>query len=158
MLGEKKGIGCETTVKGSVQAVGGIDEPGIDVLAHGGQDEAKEPAFTASGAGLEKQKVVFFAFDRAFGAGASIEVCLPEVAFSGDESMQTVVLLGIGVEDAAIGRRRAVVGEVRAGVEVGCLLGSGQGAAPLDAPAVGTEAPQRHGEPCGTDGHTVVEA
>ena len=106
----------------SVQAVWGIDEPGIDVLAHGGQDDAKEPAVTASSAGLEKQKVVLFALDRAFGAGAGIEMSLPEVAGSGDEGVQPVVLLGIGVDDAAIGRRRAVVGEVRAGVEIWGLL------------------------------------
>ena len=52
---------------------------------------------------MEKQKVVFFAFYGAFGARASIEVCLPEVAGSRDESVQPVVALGIGVEDAAIG-------------------------------------------------------
>jgi hypothetical protein len=102
-LGAKKVSGCEATDKGSVQGIRGIDEPGIDVLAHSGQDDTKEPAFTASGVGLEKQKVVLFAFDGTFGARSSIEVYLPEVAGSRDEGMQAVVLLRIGVEHAAIG-------------------------------------------------------
>ncbi|NIN65005.1 MAG: hypothetical protein GTO63_09950, partial [Anaerolineae bacterium] len=67
------------------------------------QEDAKEPAVTASGARLEEKKVVLFAFDRAFGARACILVYLPEGALSGDEGVQPIVLLGIGVDDAAIG-------------------------------------------------------
>ena len=39
----------------------------------------------------------------ALGAGAGILVALPEGAIPGDEGMQAVVFLGIGVDDAAIG-------------------------------------------------------
>ena len=94
---------CRVAAAGSVKPLGGVDQPGIDVLAQSSQYKPEEPAVTASGAGLEKQKVVLFALDRAFGAGAGIEVCLPEVAFSRNEGVQPIVLLGIGVDHAAIG-------------------------------------------------------
>ena len=102
LLGAEKVTGCGASVNGSVQAVRSIDEPGVDVLAHRGQDDAKEPAVTASGARLEEHKVVLFAFDRSFGTGARIQVTLPEQAVSRDEGMQAVVLFRIGEEDAAI--------------------------------------------------------
>ena len=73
------------------------------MLAHSSQHDAEEPTVTTSGACLEEEEVVLFAFDRAFGAGAHILVTLPEVAFSGDEGMQSIVLLGIGVDDPTIG-------------------------------------------------------
>jgi hypothetical protein len=41
------------SVNSSVQAVGGVDEPGIDVLAHSSQYQAEEPTVTASGARLK---------------------------------------------------------------------------------------------------------
>jgi hypothetical protein len=87
----------------SVQAIGGMDQPGIDVLAHGSQHEAEEPAVTASGAGLEQAEVILFAFDGALGTGAGILVALPEVTIPGDEGMESVVLLGIGVDDPPVG-------------------------------------------------------
>ncbi len=80
-----------------------MDEPGVDVLAHSGQDDAKEPAVTASGARLEEEEVVLLALDRAFGTRACILVALPVCASSGDEGMQAIVLLGIGVDDTTIG-------------------------------------------------------
>ena len=80
-----------------------MDEPGIDVLAHGSQHDAEEPTVTASSARLEEEEVVLFALDRAFGAGTHILVTLPEIAFSGDEGMQSIVLLGIGIDDPTIG-------------------------------------------------------
>jgi hypothetical protein len=36
-----------------VKAMSGVNQPGVDVLAHSGQDEPKEPTFTASSARLE---------------------------------------------------------------------------------------------------------
>ena len=81
-----------------------MDEPGINVLAHSSQYDAKEPTVATSGARLEEEEVVLFALDRAFGAGAHVLVALPESAFSGDEGVQAIVLLGIGVDDAAIRR------------------------------------------------------
>ena len=80
-----------------------MDSPGIDVLAHGSEHDAKEPAVTSSGACLEEGEVTLFALDRAFGTGTSILVALPERGISGDESVQAIVLLGIGIDDAAIG-------------------------------------------------------
>jgi len=80
-----------------------MDKLGIDVLAHSGQEDTKEPAVAASGACLEKQKVILFAFDRAFGARACILVYLPESAVSGDEGVQAIVLLGISIDDTAVG-------------------------------------------------------
>ena len=85
-----------------LSAVGSMDEPGIDVLAHSGQHDAKEPPVTSSGARLREKEVTLFAFDRAFGTGACILVALPESTLSGDEGVQAVVLLGIGIDDAAI--------------------------------------------------------
>ena len=80
-----------------------MNEPGVDVLAHCGQDDTKEPAVATSSARLKQKKVILFAFDRAFGARACILVYLPEGAVSGDESVQAIVLLGIGIDDAAVG-------------------------------------------------------
>ena len=72
------------------------------MLTHSGESQAEEPAVAARGTSLEQMKVVLFALDRAFGAGAHVLVALPESAFPGDESMESIVLLGIGVDDAAI--------------------------------------------------------
>ena len=80
-----------------------MDQPGIDMLAHGGQHEPEEPAVTASGAGLKQEEVILLALDRAFGAGAGILVALPKVTIPGDEGMESVILLGIGVDDPAVG-------------------------------------------------------
>ena len=73
------------------------------MLAHGSQHDAEEPSVAASGTCLEEQEVALFALDGTFGAGACILVRLPEGAVSGDESVQAVVLLGIGIDDAAVG-------------------------------------------------------
>ena len=83
--------------------IGGIDAPGINVLAHRGEHGAEKPTVSASGTGLKEHKVVLFAFDGAFGAGARIFVTLPERTVPGDEGMQAIVLLGVSVDDAAIG-------------------------------------------------------
>ena len=72
------------------------------MLAHSSEHDAKEPAVTSSGTCLEEEEVSFFALDRAFSTGTSILVALPERAISGDEGVQAVVLLGIGIDDAAV--------------------------------------------------------
>lgn len=79
-----------------------MDEPGIDVLAHGGQHEPEEPTVTPGGAGLKQMEIVLLALDRAFGAGAGILMALPKVTIPGDEGMESVVLLRIGVDDSAV--------------------------------------------------------
>ena len=73
------------------------------MLAHSSQHEPEEPAVTAGGASLEQEEVILLALDRAFGAGASILMALPKVTVPGDESMESVILLGVGVDDAAVG-------------------------------------------------------
>ncbi len=75
----------------------------------------------------------------------------------GDESMEAIVLLGIGVEDAAVGRVRTVLGEVRTRGDVRGFLGGGQGAAPFETQAVGAEAPALHGQAGRADGDTFFE-
>ena len=98
----KRFINCWGPASSSVQAVSGVDQPGIDVLAHRGQHEPEKPAVPASGAGLEEEEVILLAFDRAFGAGAGVLMTLPKVAVPGDEGMESEVLFGIGVDDSAV--------------------------------------------------------
>jgi hypothetical protein len=47
-------------------------------------------------------EVPLLALDGTLGAGTSILMALPKVTIPGDEGMQAVVFLGIGVNDAAI--------------------------------------------------------
>ena len=128
-----------------VQSMGGVGQPGIDMLAHGGQHQAKEPAIPASGLGLEQVEVVLFTFDGAFGAGAGIAVTVPEVTVSRDEGMEAIVFLGIGVDDPPIGRTGTAIVEERASSQLWGLFGGSEGTTPFDAEAVGTEAPVGHG-------------
>jgi hypothetical protein len=72
-------------------------------------------------------EVVLFAFDGAFGTGAGVFVEVPEVATSGDEGVEAIVHLGVGVDDAAIGRVRAVGGEVGQEVRTGVFLAAAKG-------------------------------
>ena len=72
------------------------------MLAYGSQHDAEEPPVAASGTRLEEQEVVLFALDGTFGARACILVNLPEGTVSGDEGVEAIVLLGIGVEDTTI--------------------------------------------------------
>ena len=136
----------------------GSEEPSIDMLAHGGESKAEEPAVAASGTSLKQVKVVLFTLDRAFSRGTGVGVKLPEVAVSRDAGVQAVILLGIGVDDAAVGRARAPVAKKWTSVERGCLGGSGQGASPLDTQAVIAEASLFHRQASGTDGNAIVQA
>ena len=66
-------LSCQASAKGSVKkVVSGMDAPSINVLTHSGEHKAEKPTVPASGASLQEHKVVLFAFDRAFGTGASI--------------------------------------------------------------------------------------
>ena len=47
-------------------------------------------------------EVMLLAPDGTLGAGASILMALPKVTIPGDEGMQAIVFLGIGVNDAAV--------------------------------------------------------
>ena len=95
------------------------------MLTHSGQDQAKEPAFSASGLGQQEVKVVLFAFDRAFGTRAGITVALPEVTISGDQGMKPIVLLGIGVNDPSVRGSGTAVGKKRAVGQGWRLFGGG---------------------------------
>ena len=128
----------------SVQAVGSVSHPSTDMLTHRGEHDTEEPAVAASGAGLAEMEVVFLAFDRSFSARAGIFVKIPEQATSGDRRVKAIVLLGVGVDDATIGRVGAVLGKVRTRGQVRCLLGSSQGATPLEAHAVVAKAAGMH--------------
>jgi len=140
------------------QSAKGSEEPGIDMLAHGGESKAEEPAVTARGTSLEQVKVVLFAFDRAFGTGAGVGVKLPKVTLSRDASVQAVILLGIGVDDSTIGRARATVAKKWTSGNLWGFGGSGQGASPLDTQAVIAEASLFHSQARGTDGNAVLQS
>ena len=47
-------------------------------------------------------EVTLFALDGTLGARTSIHMALPKVTIPGDEGMQAIILLGIGVNDAAV--------------------------------------------------------
>ena len=55
-----------------------VRRPGIEVLAHGGQDRTKEPALTAGEASVVETKVELFAFDGPFGTRAMVSMEFPE--------------------------------------------------------------------------------
>jgi hypothetical protein len=107
---------------------------------------------------LEQVEVVLFAFDRAFGTGAGIAVSLPEGTISGDEGVEAIVFLGIGIDNSAVSGAGTAVIKEGTGVQVSGFLGSSQRAAPFEAEAVGTEAPAGHRSVGRTDGDAVLEA
>jgi len=66
---------------------------GVNVLAHGSQYDAEEPAsgwkaVSASGERLEQVEVVILSLDGALRAGTGIFAALPKVTIPGDKSMQ----------------------------------------------------------------------
>jgi hypothetical protein len=77
-----------------MQAVGGVSNPSANVLTHGSEHDAEEPAVAASGVSLKEMEIVLFAFDGAFGTGAGVFVEVPEVAIPGDERVEAIVSLG----------------------------------------------------------------
>ena len=95
-------MGCRSAVEGSIEWVGGVNQPSDDVLAHSGEHHAEEPAVAASGASLEQGTVELLALDGTLGTGTTLCVTLPEIAVPGDQGMQAIVLLRIGIDDAAI--------------------------------------------------------
>ena len=95
---------AEDQARASLEPLSSVLQPSIDVLAHSGQDQAKKPAVPAGGFGLQEMEIILFAFDRAFGTRASVEVELEEIALSGNKGVQAIVFLGVGVDDPAIVR------------------------------------------------------
>jgi hypothetical protein len=73
------------------------------MLTHSGEHHAEEPTITASGARLEQTTVVLLALDGTLGTGTTLGVTLPEITIPGDKGVQAIVLLRIGVDNAAIG-------------------------------------------------------
>ena len=102
MLDYVKYFGCRVAARSLVQPIGGVNQPGIDVLTHSGQHEPEEPTVSASGADLQETAVKFLALDRALSTRASILVAQPQVAISGDDGMEAIVFLGIGVDDPTV--------------------------------------------------------
>ena len=72
-------------------------------MADRGEHNAQEPALATSGAGLIQQKVVLFALVRAFDAAMVVVVLGPKVRIARDRGEETIVGLGIGINDASIG-------------------------------------------------------
>ena len=128
------------------------------MLTHSSQHEAKEPPVTASGTGLQESEVTLLALDGALSTRAGVLMRLPKIAVSWDEGVQAIVFLWVGVDDASVGRTGTAVGKVRARGEGWGFLGSGQGAAPLDAQAIGAEASLFHRETSGTEGDIPFES
>ena len=59
---------------------GSVRRPGVEVLAHGGEHDAKEPALTARDASVVEAEVELLAFDGTFGTRATVGVEFPERA------------------------------------------------------------------------------
>ena len=104
---------------------------------------------------MKQAKVEFFALDRTLGARALVLMAVPEVTIPGNESVQAEVLLGIGVDDAAIGRSGAIPAKVRAGRKLRGSFGSRQRTTPLDAQAVRAEAVVPHRQFGRADGDAI---
>jgi hypothetical protein len=107
---------------------------------------------------LEESEVTLLALDGAFSTGAGVLMRLPKVAISRDEGVQAIVLLWVGVDDAAIRRIGAAVGKKATRGKRRGFSGSSQRTAPLDAQAIGAEAGPFHRETSGTDGDMLFES
>ena len=144
--------------RGSVETLGGVNQPSVDVLTHCGEHHTEEPAVTTSSAGETQAEVVLLALDRTFGTRAALGVAAPEVAIPGDKGVQAKVLLRIGVDDPSIRRSGTVEAKVRARSNRWCLLGGSQRTTPFDAQAVGAEAPAFHRILGQANGNTLLQA
>jgi hypothetical protein len=91
-----------------VQAIGSVSNPSTDVLTHGGEHDAQEPAVAASRASLAEMEVIFLALDRSFSARAGILVKIPEETWRFDSKLDrttnTFIILGFWLEDETLGR------------------------------------------------------
>jgi hypothetical protein len=106
---------------------------------------------------LEQVKIVLFAFNGAFGARTGITVALPEGSIAGEEGVEAVVFMRVGIDDPAIRRARAAVIKEGTAGQVISFLGGGQGTTPFEAEAVRTEAPVGHRSVGRTDGDRAFE-
>jgi hypothetical protein len=61
---------------------------------------------------LQETEVILLALDGALSTRSCVFVRLPQVAISRNECVQAIVLLRIGVDDAAIGRIGAAIGKM----------------------------------------------
>ena len=107
---------------------------------------------------MQETEVILLALDGALGTRARVLMRLPKVAISRDERVKAIVLLWVGVDDAAIGRIGATIGEMGARGKRRGFPGSSQRAAPLDAQAIIAEASPSHWETSGTDRDVFLES
>jgi hypothetical protein len=107
---------------------------------------------------LQESEVILLALDGAFGTRARILVRVPKVTVSRDESVKTIVLLWIGVDDATVRRIGAVVGKVGARRNRRRFSGSSQRATPLDTQAIIAEASAFHRKTSSADGNIIFES
>jgi hypothetical protein len=128
------------------------------MLTHSSEHQAKEPTVATSGACLQEREIKLLALDGALGTRASVLMRLPKVAISRDEGVKAIVFLRVGVDDASVGRIGTAVGKEWARGEGRGFLGSGQGAAPLDAQAIIAEASVFHWKTSNTDGNVIFKS
>ena len=107
---------------------------------------------------MQKTEVVLLALDGALGTRAGVLVRLPKVTISRDEGVQAIVLLWVGVDDAAIRRIGAAVGKKGTRGKRRGFPGSSQRAAPLDTQAIIAEASAFHRKTSGADGDIIFES
>ena len=94
--------GCASAAGGSVERLGGVNQPSVDVLTHRGEHHTEEPTVTTSSPGKAQAEVVLLALDGTLSTRAAFGVAPPEIAIPGDKGVQAKVLLRIGVDDATV--------------------------------------------------------
>ena len=87
---------------GSVESVGGVDQPSDDVLTHSSQYGAEEPAVTTGGTNMKQAVVVLLTLEGTLGTRTALSVAKPKVTMPGDKGVQAIVLGRIGIDDATV--------------------------------------------------------
>ena len=74
-------------------------------MADRGEHHAEKPAFASGGVRLCEQVVILLAFVGTLDTAMVIVVLPPQVGVARERSEESIVGLGIGVDDATVGRR-----------------------------------------------------
>ena len=107
---------------------------------------------------MQEAEVALLSFDRALGTRASVHMRLPKFTVSWDECVKAIVLLRVGVDDAAIRRIGTAVGKMGARGDRRSFPGSSQRATPLDAQAIRAKAILFHRKIGCTDGNVFFKS